>query len=72
VLGEFSDYFEDFMVDKVTEFLNYVGEPLYLLYGSDWPISSMESYLNLAAKLKLTQHSRELLMFRNAQALFKI
>jgi uncharacterized protein len=72
VLGEFSDYFEDFMVDKVTEFLNYVGEPLYLLYGSDWPISSMESYLNLAGKLKLTQHSRELLMFRNAQALFKI
>lgn len=72
VLGEFSDYFEDFMVDKVTEFLNYVGEPLYLLYGSDWPISSMESYLNLAGKLKLTPHSRELLMFRNAQALFKI
>jgi hypothetical protein len=26
VLGEFSGYFEDFMVDKVTEFLNYVGE----------------------------------------------
>jgi predicted TIM-barrel fold metal-dependent hydrolase len=72
VLGEFSDYFEDFMVDKVTEFLNYVGEPRYLLYGSDWPISSMQSYLNFSAKLKLTQHSRELLMFRNAEALFKI
>jgi uncharacterized protein len=41
------------------------------LYGSDWPLSSMESYLNFAAKLELTQHSRELLMFRNAQALFK-
>jgi predicted TIM-barrel fold metal-dependent hydrolase len=72
VLGEFSDYFENFMVDKVTEFLNYAGEPRYLLYGSDWPLSSMESYLNFASKLKLTQHSRELLMFRNAQALFKI
>lgn len=72
VLGEFSHYFEDFMVDKVTEFLNYAGEPRYLLYASDWPLSSMESYLNFAAKLELTQHSRELLMFRNAQALFKI
>ena len=72
VLGEFTHYFEDFMVDKVREFLNYAGEPRYLLYGSDWPLSSMDSYLNFAAKLELTQHSRELLMFRNARALFKI
>lgn len=72
VLGEFTHFFEDFMVDKVREFLNYAGEPRYLLYGSDWPLSSMDSYLNFAAKLELTQHSRELLMFRNAQALFKI
>ena len=72
VLGEFTHYFEDFMADKVKEFLNYAGEPRYLLYGSDWPLSSMDSYLNFAAKLELTQHSRELLMFRNAQALFKI
>lgn len=72
VLGEFTHFFEDFMVDKVREFLNYAGEPRYLLYGSDWPLASMESYLNFAAKLELTQHSRELLMFRNSQALFKI
>ncbi|OLD29019.1 MAG: amidohydrolase, partial [Thaumarchaeota archaeon 13_1_40CM_2_39_7] len=71
VLGEFSHYFEDYMVDKVREFLNYAGEPRYLLYGSDWPLSSMDSYLNFAAKLELTQHSRELLMFRNAKSLFK-
>ncbi|OLE45271.1 MAG: amidohydrolase, partial [Thaumarchaeota archaeon 13_1_20CM_2_39_11] len=43
VLGEFSHYFEDYMVDKVREFLNYAGEPRYLLYGSDWPLSSMDS-----------------------------
>ena len=72
VLGEFTHYFEDFMADKVKEFLNYAGEPRYLLYGSDWPLSNMNSYLNFAAKLELAQHSRELLMFRNAQALFKI
>jgi len=72
VLGEFSDYYEDFMADKVKELLNYAGEPRYLLYGSDWPISSMGSYLDFVTKLELTQHSRELLMFRNAQALFKI
>lgn len=72
VLGDFNHYYEEFMVDKVAEFLNYAGEPKYLLYGSDWPISNMESYLNFVAKLELTLHSRELLMFRNAKALFKI
>lgn len=72
VLGKFSDYYENLMVDKVTELLNYAGEPRYLLYGTDWPISSMESYLNFAAKLKLTPDSCELLMYRNAQELFKI
>ena len=72
VLGDFTHYYEEFMVDKVAEFLNYAGEPKYLLYGTDWPISNMESYLNFVAKLELTSHSRELLMFRNAKALFKI
>jgi predicted TIM-barrel fold metal-dependent hydrolase len=72
VLGDFTHYYEEFMVDKVAEFLNYAGEPKYLLYGSDWPISNMESYLNFVAKLELTSHSRELLMYRNAKALFKI
>ena len=72
VLGAFTHYFEDFMAEKVKEFLNYAGEPRYLLYGSDWPLSNMDSYLNFAAKLELAQQSRELLMFRNAQALFRI
>jgi predicted TIM-barrel fold metal-dependent hydrolase len=72
VLGDFTHYYEEFMVDKVAEFLNYAGEPRYLLYGSDWPISNMESYLNFVAKLELTSHSREQLMYRNAKALFKI
>jgi len=72
VLGDFTHYYEEFMVDKVAEFLNYAGEPRYLLYGSDWPISNMESYLNFFAKLELTSHSREQLMYRNAKALFKI
>lgn len=72
VLGDFTHYYEEFMVEKVAEFLNYAGEPKYLLYGTDWPISNMESYLNFVAKLELTPHSRELLMYKNAKSLFKL
>lgn len=72
VLGDFSHFYEQYMVERIAEFLNYSGEPRYLLYGTDWPISGMDSYLNFVAGLDLSQHSRELLMFRNAKRLFKI
>lgn len=72
VLGEFSEYYEKYLVEKLTDFLNYAGEPEYLLYGTDWPISSMKSYLNFVSKLDLDQQERDGVMYRNAQKLFKI
>ncbi|MEO9294470.1 MAG: amidohydrolase family protein [Nitrososphaera sp.] len=72
VLGDFTHYYEQYMAEKIAEFLNYDGEPRYLLYGTDWPISNMDSYLNFVARLDLSKHSRELLMFRNAKRLFKV
>jgi hypothetical protein len=72
VLGDFTHFYEEYMIEKIAEFLNYAGEPRYLLYGTDWPISNMESYLNFVARLDLSDQARELLMFKNAQRLFKI
>lgn len=72
VLGDFTHFYEEFMADKIIELLNYAGEPRYLLYGTDWPISNMESYLKFVAGLDLSEHARELLMYKNAESLFKI
>lgn len=72
VLGDFTHYYEEFMKEKITELLNYAGEPRYLLYGTDWPISNMESYLKFVAGLDLSDHARELLMYKNSEKLFKI
>lgn len=72
VLGEFTHYYEEFMADKIAELLNYAGEPRYLLYGTDWPISDMESYLKFVAGLELSEYARELMMFRNSERLFKL
>ena len=58
--------------EKVAELINYAGEPKYLLYGTDWPISSMDSYLNFVAKLRIKREFRDLFMFQNAKDLFKI
>jgi predicted TIM-barrel fold metal-dependent hydrolase len=57
---------------KIKELLNYVGAQHHLLYGSDWPISSMISYLGFVQKLELNRESNDLLMFRNAESVFKL
>jgi predicted TIM-barrel fold metal-dependent hydrolase len=72
VLGDFTEFYEKYLVGKITDFLNYAGEPKYLLYGTDWPISSMKSYLQFVSKLDLNDQERELIMRKNSQRLFKL
>ncbi|HSF28771.1 MAG TPA: amidohydrolase family protein [Nitrosopumilaceae archaeon] len=71
-VGKFDHFFEKIMAEKVAELINYAGEPNYLLYGTDWPISDMDSYLSFVAKLKLKPDYRDRLMYKNSKALFKI
>ena len=71
-MGNFTPAAEIHYITKIKELLTYVAEPHSLLYGSDWPISSMSSYLSFIQKLELNQESLELLMFKNAKNVFKI
>ncbi len=72
IVGNFTISGEIHYSNKIKEILNYVDNPHHLLYGSDWPISSMKSYTNLVQKLELDKDSSDLLMFRNAKSIFKI
>jgi predicted TIM-barrel fold metal-dependent hydrolase len=72
VLGEFNSNFERWLKPQVEEALLYAGDPRYLLYGTDWPLAGMESYLQFMAKLQLPARSRELIMSENAVRLFRL
>jgi predicted TIM-barrel fold metal-dependent hydrolase len=72
VLGDFSEKFERFMKREVEEMIIYAGNPRYLLYGTDWPISTMKSYLSFMKQLDLPDDRKELIMWKNAAELFKI
>jgi hypothetical protein len=72
VLGEFEDRFEKFMLAQVREMILYAGEPKYLLYGTDWPISEMGTYIKFMNGLGLTDAALDKIMWRNAAKLFKI
>lgn len=72
VLGDFTDKFERYMKKEIEEMITYAGDPNYLLYGTDWPICNMDSYLKFMNQLELADDKKELIMWKNAAKLFKI
>jgi len=59
-------------VSQINDLLDYVGKPHRLIYGSDWPISKMDSYLAFVQKLKLNRESYDLMMSRNTSHIFRL
>lgn len=72
VLGDFSDKFERFMKSELEDMITYAGNPRYLLYGTDWPICNMASYLKFVDQLELPDDRKEMILWKNAAELFKI
>lgn len=72
VLGNFSDRFESYMRKQVQEMLLFGVQPEKCLYGTDWPISSMESYLEFMDELKIPPRDRQLMLADNAIRLFRL
>ena len=72
VLGDFKSQFKRFMLQQVKEMILYAGEPEYLLYGTDWPICRMRTYLKFVDDLKLPAETREKIMWKNAVRVFKL
>lgn len=72
VLGDFSDRFERYMRKQFQEMLLYGVEPAKVLYGTDWPISSMESYLTFMQELAIPAAERRGIMADNAIKLFRL
>lgn len=72
VLGDFSEKFERYIKNDIEEMITYAGDPNYLLYGTDWPISNMKSYLKFMDQLEIAPDKKELILWKNAAQLFKI
>jgi hypothetical protein len=71
-LGHFDDRFEAYMRQQLKEMILWGVNPNRVLYGTDWPLVSMESYLDFMEELKLPPRDKDLMFFENAAALFKL
>jgi predicted TIM-barrel fold metal-dependent hydrolase len=72
VLGEFTEAFEDYMEEQIREVILYAGEAGKFLYGSDWPICSMTSYVAFMRQLGLSASDYHAMMYENARRLFRL
>lgn len=72
VLGDFTDRFERYMRKQIEEMLLYGVEPENVLYGTDWPIASMETYLEFMEQIAIPHRDRRKIMGENALALYRI
>ena len=72
ILGQFSEVFEDYMEEQIAEVILYAGDPARFLYGSDWPICDMKSYVAFVRQLDLPPEARHAIMYENARTLFKL
>jgi uncharacterized protein len=71
-LGHFEERFERFMLQQVNEVVAFAGDPSKLLYGTDWPIADMGSYIRFVNNLQLTPEENDKIFWRNAARLFRI
>jgi uncharacterized protein len=71
-LKHFEERFERYMLRQVEEVIAFAGDRSKLLYGTDWPISDMGSYLRFVDKLELTAGERELILWRNSLRVFNL
>ena len=72
MLGEFSQAFEDYMSDEIEDVITYAGEPEKFLFGTDWPICSMKSYIEFTERLEISAKDKQLLLYENSRRLFKL
>ncbi len=72
VLGNFTDRFEAYMHKQLQEMLVYGVEPDKVLYGTDWPIASMESYIEFMEALSIPERDRRKILWENAARLFRL
>ena len=72
VLGDFSDRFEEYMRRQLQEMLVWGMNPAKILFGTDWPISSMESYLRFMDELRMPAKDKRMILAENAARVFRL
>ncbi|MEM3671383.1 MAG: hypothetical protein QW767_06545, partial [Thermoprotei archaeon] len=68
--GKFRLQYVDELAAEVRAAIHYVGDASMFLFGSDYPVESVDAALDFARKLMLDDSDFELLVEQNAKRVF--
>lgn len=71
-LGAFEERFERYMLQQVRSVLAFAGDPGSLLFGTDWPLAELDSYIRFVRNLELTEAETEQVLWRNTARVFRL
>ncbi|HEV2147777.1 MAG TPA: amidohydrolase family protein [Longimicrobiaceae bacterium] len=71
-LGHFEERFERYMLSQVNEVLAFAGDPKKLLFGTDWPICDLGSYIRFVRQLDLREEDVSKILWENSARIFKL
>jgi uncharacterized protein len=71
-LGHFEERFERFMLQRLREVVTFAGDPSSLLFGTDWPICDMASYIRLVRNLGFSDEDTDLILYKNTARVFHL
>jgi uncharacterized protein len=71
-LGHFEERFERFMLQRLREVVAFAGDPSSLLFGTDWPICDVGSYIRLVRNLGFPEEETEQIFYKNTARVFNL
>ncbi|MBA4157949.1 MAG: amidohydrolase family protein [Gemmatimonadetes bacterium] len=71
-LGHFEERFERFMLQRLQEVVAFAGDPSSLLFGTDWPICDVGSYIRFVRNLGLNKEETDLILYKNTARVFNL
>jgi uncharacterized protein len=71
-LGQFEERFEQYMLQVIKQVVAFAGDPSSLLFGTDWPICDIGSYIRFVRNLNLAERENELILWQNSARIFNI
>jgi uncharacterized protein len=71
-LGQFEERFEQYMLQVIKQVVAFAGDPSSLLFGTDWPICDIGSYIRFVTNLRLSESEMELIFWKNSARIFNL
>jgi len=70
--GAYPDKFAGWLAGKISEAIYFAGGPEKVIFGTDYPITTYSDALDLVRRLDVDEGDREMILWRNAETVFKL